>query len=238
MRGELRFPLTLDAGRYRVWARARASLPTPGAANSFFLQWDAQPAIEWHLPTETTWRWTLLGEYQAGTPIETSLEAGAHVLTIRGRESGSAIDALAITADPGWHPHAGGAGPTLQLEAEDAVTIVAPFVVRDEPGASREFQVRWLYPQGLVLGRDVYRGRDGGADGGYLRDHPRLRAQVQATDPVFMTILYPSGAGPDPGTSAEVSAGRARVTVTWRGAVDLIDVALEGASPPRFVRAP
>lgn len=241
-RGEIRFLVTLEnAGRYRVWARARAGRPNPQGANSFFVQWDAQEPVTWHLHPETAWSWTLHGEWDPGTPIETDLTAGAHTLTIRAREPGSMIDALAVTADPSWHPHAGGAGPVLRLEAEAAETILAPMVARDEPGTPQELQVRWLYPPDLALERDVYRGRDGSADGGFLRDHPRLRAQARTTDPVFVTLLVPRGdgtGGPAPGAWAEVTARRARVTVMWRGSVDSIDLALNGETSPVFVRGP
>ncbi|HHX40829.1 MAG TPA: hypothetical protein GX715_12780 [Armatimonadetes bacterium] len=221
--GSLLFEVQLPRdGRYRVWARVRASLPEPAKSDSFFVRWDDGKPFAWHAPTSTEWAWGAVTELGAKTPVGFPLSAGRHRLTILTREPGAALDRIAITDAPDWAPGA----DAVEFEAEAAGAVVAPMrVVREAPGKSAECLIRWLLPEELQISKGTY------------RDHPRIQARASATDPLFVLLLLPGmKEEAQPETAVRQDAMQLQVTLKWPARIDTITLALDGSRTALFGR--
>lgn len=99
------------AGRYFLWGRVQTPTSTD---DSFFVFMEqprsGQPAttIDWHTGVHKTWEWSRVGPPDAkkGQPTGFDLAAGTLRLELRGREKGSKLDALFLTAKPTAEPPA------------------------------------------------------------------------------------------------------------------------------------
>lgn len=97
------------AGRYFLWGRVQA----PTSKDDSFFVFMEQPrsglpatSIDWHTGVHQKWEWTRIGPPDAkkGQPAGFDLSAGTLRLEIRGREKGTKLDALFLTAKPSAVP--------------------------------------------------------------------------------------------------------------------------------------
>ncbi|MGB0384421.1 MAG: CotH kinase family protein [Ardenticatenaceae bacterium] len=83
------------AGTYRIkgWAYADT-----GQDNSFFVQADATPAngYQWSFPMNSTYQLDYVSDEGGADPVEVSLSAGDHIITVFLREDGARLDKLEL----------------------------------------------------------------------------------------------------------------------------------------------
>jgi hypothetical protein len=109
--GSVELPFSVDvAGTYWVWCRVMAP---SSSLDSFFVAMDDGPALEYDTAWDGTehyqpaWQWTRVnvGALQTNEAVRTfDLAPGAHALYILGREMGSKIDRVIVTADATFKP--------------------------------------------------------------------------------------------------------------------------------------
>ena len=106
--GSARYDVTLSGGSYTVWLRRY--VPTSfgyggggTSADSIWMSVDGggSAAIDDGAAPAGSWQWVEV-------PGPVTLGAGTHQLTLKGRESGYAVDQIVLSADPSWAP---GTGP-------------------------------------------------------------------------------------------------------------------------------
>ena len=85
------------AGKYQVWARLNA----PADANDeMFIRVDNGPFDEWKAPvTMAHWVWVAANKNNGREALSLDLTAGSHTITLRRREVGLKIDAIALTSN-------------------------------------------------------------------------------------------------------------------------------------------
>ena len=152
--GSATFAFEVDVpGRYVVWGRV---LAPDGAANSFYVSLDGGEEVIWDAPRRLgslagRWGWIPLNarDYNGRRvdPLLLDLQPGHHVLRLRTREPGVALDGILVTNDVGVTPR--GVWPTtlpvrpvaVWAEAESAL-LDAPFLIRSDTEASGGFYVQ------------------------------------------------------------------------------------------------
>ena len=118
-----------ESGAYRIKGLVRAPSPAYGN-NSFYVKIDGVPSAGylWDTPESTRWMTDAVSERNGADPVEVSLSAGTHNVTIYLREDGTQLDKLElepIGAMPG----------DLVSEAEDC-ELSGAFQIAADPAAS------------------------------------------------------------------------------------------------------
>jgi len=93
-------------GRYRIEATVNAETTLD---NSFFVTVDGGPPITWHIPVASGWQTEPVRDAGASEPARFDLEPGDHVVRFWQRESGTAVDRIALEletpAQAPWREH-------------------------------------------------------------------------------------------------------------------------------------
>lgn len=221
-RGEAAWKVTVpQEGDYVLWGQVRATGPEPGKADSFFVQVDAGPQVDWHMPGGREWTWGKVSKGVAQEPFSVHLSAGEHTVKFLTRESGAQLQQAALTADakavPPFAP-----GAALPLSAKQA-SVTAPLERTELPGDPQAPRLR-LWLSGAAPVRLETDGYDG---------HQRLKGHVQAVAPEFAAVLVPLPAGvPEPQVKVTREGGAVRVQVAWAGRSDEILWPAEGERKP------
>ena len=118
-----------DSGAYRIKGLVRAPSPAYGN-NSFYVKIDGVPSAGylWDTPESTRWIADAVSDRNGADPVEVSLSAGTHNVTIYLREDGTQLDKIElepIGAMPG----------DLASEAEDC-ELSGAFQIAADPTAS------------------------------------------------------------------------------------------------------
>ena len=102
-------------GDYVLWGLTSAPREN---GKSLWVSMDEKESRHWNLEGSSNWSWNREGSH--------NLSSGQHCLVIRGRENGSKLDRLFITADPDLVPDAAikehEKGDRIWLEAESGIT--------------------------------------------------------------------------------------------------------------------
>lgn len=216
--GEATFDFVAGAaGEYHLWGRVRAGGQMPAKSDSFRVSFDDGEPVDWHMQVGGDWAWREVHELLAAEPTTFHLEPGRHTLHIATREREAQMDALFISPDPDFAPAAATPDDAVYFEAEDADTLEAPMVVREESvGESPMCAVRFAWPQGPELSLDGY------------DDHPRVHARASMVQGRFAVALLPFD---DADGVPVVSGDAASMTVDFGAVRDTLAVSYSEAGP-------
>lgn len=222
-RGDCVWAFEVDtAGEYVIWGRVRAAGEVIQQSDSFFVQVDDGPRMDWHMPGRRGWTW---GRVTAGVPqqpVSVRLEPGAHTLLFGTRETGAQLERVFITADLDASPPFGPDHQGVTLLPEDAAITGPMRLVREEPDPDAPRMRLWLNAVGPV------RWEVDGYDA-----HLRLNARVTAVEPEFAAILLPLPAGvEEPAVSFAREEGALRLQVRWPERTDVIRWPADGERRP------
>ena len=211
--GELRFDLRVTKpGTYVVWARVRTQAEERAKADSFFVRMDDGKKVDWHMPGTGTWTW---GKVVSGVPHDSvtyNLKAGTHRLVFSRREPGAQIDCLLLTTEAETPPTLESARSNSLFREAEAGQMSAPMRVVKLPPIPTRMLVRIEAETPLVLRTDTRKTMDYHGPASY----PVLRADTDAVNPRFATVLLPLPADtPTPSiTFGQVPDGRT-ITIVW-----------------------
>ncbi len=199
------------AGRYRVWARVRASGEIIGKSDSFFVRVDHGERIAWHMRGAREWTWDVVRRGAARQVAEFRLAPGQHVLEFATREPGAQVDAIVVTSDPEQNPPVWDDARVVLLQAEAGEVTGAMRVVRQEEAKTATMRIVLSASAPVRWSVDAYDG------------HPRLRAAALARSPRFVAVLAPLlGVDGEPGVRVTRSRESTQVAVTWPQRQDTI----------------
>lgn len=211
-----------EAGEYVIWARVRAAGEVTGQSDSFFVQVNDGPRIDWHMPSRRDWTWGKVARGVPQEPVSFELEPGTHTLRFSTRETGAQLERVVITADAALGPpfildHEG-----ITLLPQDAVITAPMRVVREEGDAGAPRMRLLLSAAGAVRYEvDEYDG------------HLRLKAHLTTVQPEFAAVLLPLPAGVgEPEVRMTREEGEMRTELRWPGRRDVITWPGEGERRP------
>jgi hypothetical protein len=93
--GEVRFTINIpQAGTGILWAR---TIAPDDSSDSFYVTTNGSLAIEWYVPTSTTWQWNRAAIL--------SFAAGNVTIAFRQREDGTKLDQILLTSDANFNPN-------------------------------------------------------------------------------------------------------------------------------------
>lgn len=220
-RGECAWTFQVErAGKYALWGRVRTAGDEPAKADSFFVQLDDSPRIDWHMPGRRVWTWGQVGSGVPTQPIGYDLEPGTHTLRFTTREAGAQVERVVLTADATAGPPFLLDHGCIRLLAEDAA-VSAPMQRVRQAGARDAPRMKlWL-----AAAAPVCRALD------RYDDHLRLDFRTTAVQPEFVAVLLPLPADVDEPQIALTRDEQAqRLQIRWP---DRIDHILWPASEPR-----
>lgn len=212
-RGEFAWTFPVEkAGTYAIWGRVRAAGAEAAKADSFFVQVDDGPRLDWHMPGRREWTWGRVGGGSSTQPASYPLEPGTHTLRFFTREAGAQLERVVITADVE-------AGPPLVLDhggitllAEDAA-VIAPMRQVRQQGASDAPRMKLWLTAAASLRHEVDR----------YDDHLRLNFRTTAVQPEFAAVLLPLPADvEDPHIVMNHATDGLRLEIRWPGRTDQI----------------
>ena len=223
-----------EPGDYVVWGRVRTEAEQRGSADSFFVQLDDRPRVDWHTLSGSSWAWRMVSAGSDQKPVTFNLESGRHRITLRVREPGAQLDCLLLTRDLKSVPSLPVAWKEpLFIEAESGRVSGAMRVVSAEAAAPR-MTVHLDAASKPVLSTDVFEPEDYHGPAVF----PRLKATVQDVNPRFLAVLLPLPVGvqqPDIHFDS-IEKGR-QVKIAWPDHVDLFECFDEDGSA-RMVERP
>lgn len=223
-----------EAGAYELWARVRAQDGTPGQSDSFFVQMDDTPRIDWHMPKNNTWTWGRVRTGVEQTPLSYNLQPGPHRLTLQMREPGAQVDCVWLTGDREAAPALPAVWEEpLFLEAETGQIAGAMRSIPDSQPVPR-LVVHIDATSRVELSTDVFEPQDYHGPARF----PRLRATVDTVEPRFLAVLLPLGGGlKEPDVKFESSGDKRLVRITWPGRTDVLEWPA-GDGTPRLLESP
>jgi hypothetical protein len=218
--GELVIELQVQkAGSYALWARVRTEAEERAKADSFFVRMDQGEKIDWHMPSAGVWTWGRVAKGVAKTPVTYDLQPGTHRLVVARREPGAQIDCVLLTAE-------GDTPPTLEAVRNDPLfreaesgTATAPMRIVKLAETPTRLLVRFDAVTPLVVKTDTRKTMDYHGPGAW----PVLRADTEAVNPRFATVLLPLPTDtPDPKVTFHPVAGGKDIRIAWADHEDVI----------------
>ena len=223
-----------EPGEYVLWARVRTEAKEAGKADSFFVQVDDDPRVDWHMPGSKAWVWGKVGAGVERKPVSYVLKAGKHRLRLGMREPGAQVDCVLFARDQD-------SVPTFPVVREMRLFLEAE--AGQLSGAMRLERSQELEPRLVVhvdaaskveLSTDVFEPEDYHGPAAF----PRFRASVDDVNPRFFAVLLPLPAGvEEPEVRFETDGGRRRAEIAWPGHVDVLEWD-EADGSVRFVESP
>jgi hypothetical protein len=212
---------TEEAGEWQLWAYVRAMGGVPSKSDSFRVQVDDEPPIDWHMPSSQHWVW---GQVSTGIsskePWRLSLAAGKHRVRFMTREHEAAISMALLTRDD--------KAPTLLLGdaqkggSEQIALYVDDATVTGDMQRQRAADLA-VDPSRLLLLIDAATPLDepvvdayGPKDGRQPAYYPRVGFETTAVNPLFAALLLPlPGEQAEPTVAFQRDADTVKITVSW-----------------------
>jgi hypothetical protein len=212
-------------GLYTVWARVRSLGPQPHKADSFYVQMDDGPRLNWDIPAKPRWTWARVRDAAQPDADFFRLAAGSHALRFSTRETGAQMDQIALV--PGQSEKRPVLDPqSVILKEAESCSVTSPVrVVRHAtPSDSPRMVIQMGGIAEVDLREDVYDG------------HPVLKAVSVARNPRFAAVLLPLPSGvSEPRVTVRSTSSPPGMTITLHWSKEAVDQIrwpfAEGARP-------